>query len=280
MAVLFTAAARIKGDLYMEISKNSPIGIIDSGVGGLTVVKELQKILPNEDIIYTGDSKNCPYGNRASENIVELTKKMLNFLKSKNVKVVAVACNTISSLLEEYKNDYDFEIIGIISSAADYVVQKGIKSVGVLATSFTIKTQCYNKMIQSQDKAIEVIGQGSPILAALVDSGNFNQKEINTEICTQIDKILAVKNVENIILGCTHYPILEKNFKECYPNINFINPALEQANAVYNYINKLDILNENGGSFNIITSATPENYENISNMLNLKKPESISVAEF
>ncbi|MEG2916255.1 MAG: aspartate/glutamate racemase family protein, partial [Oscillospiraceae bacterium] len=166
------------------ISSQAPIGIIDSGIGGFTVVSEIQKLLPNESIIYIGDNRNCPYGNRDEKDIAKLTKKMLDFLETKNIKAVAIACNTISSALNECKNDYNFKIESIIYPTVKYIQMQNIKEVGILATEFTVKTGYYLKLLNKISKDIKVYSQSSPILATLIDNGDFSSSEIDKEIKT------------------------------------------------------------------------------------------------
>lgn len=257
---------------------SGPIGVMDTGVGGLTVVRELQKILPGEDIIYFGDSANCPYGNKTSDQIITLSSAMLRFLGENGVKVTAIACNTISTLVDQLVPHFNFKIIGIVSPAADYIARSGIKQVGLIATEFTVSTKNYDKLIHQHDPSIEVVGKGSPLLAALVDRGDFNEQEINAEITTQIDNILSRRKVDHVILGCTHYPIIEENFKRCYPQITFVNPALEQANAVRNYLTAQDALNDKAhGSFTICTSGDPQVYVNVAKRLGLVAPTELKV---
>ncbi|HWP52122.1 MAG TPA: glutamate racemase [Clostridia bacterium] len=259
---------------------NGPIGVMDSGIGGLTVVRELQKILPGEDIIYFGDSANCPYGNKTSEQIAELSCAMLRFLGQNGVKVAAIACNTISTLVEQLIPHFEYKIIGIVSPAADYIARSGIKQVGLIATEFTVSTKNYDKLIHQHDPSIEVVGKGSPLLAALVDRGDFNEQDIDTEITTQIDNILARRKVDHVILGCTHYPIVEDNFKHCYPKIAFVNPALEQANAVRDYLSEQDALSTKPrGSFTICTSGDPQVYVNVAKRLGLFEPSTLKVVK-
>jgi len=259
---------------------NGPIGVMDSGIGGLTVVRELQRILPGEDIIYFGDSANCPYGNKTSDQIADLSRAMLRFLGENGVKVTAIACNTISTLIDRLTPHFDYKIIGIVSPAADYIARSGVQQVGLIATEFTVSTQNYDKLIHQHDPAIEVVGKGSPLLAALVDRGDFNEQDINTEITTQIDNILARRKVDHVILGCTHYPIVEENFKRCYPEITFINPALEQANAVRDYLSAQDALSDQArGSFTICTSGDPQVYVNVAKRLNLFEPTALKVVK-
>ena len=260
---------------------SGPIGVMDSGIGGLTVVRELQRILPGEDIVYFGDSANCPYGNKSREKIVELSKNMLSFLGENGVKVTAIACNTISTLVDSLSPCFDYKIIGIVSPVADYIARSGIKQVGLIATEFTVSTKNYDELIHRHDPSVEVIGKGSPLLAALVDRGDFNDDEINTEIRTQIDNILSRGKVENVILGCTHYPIVTDNFKHCYPGLTFINPALEQANAVREYLASQDnsFSEKQRGSFTVCTSGDPQVYVNVAKRLGLFEPDQLKVVK-
>jgi glutamate racemase len=190
------------------LNAGNPIGVMDSGIGGLTVVRELQRILPGEDIIYFGDSANCPYGNKTSDQIFELSSHMLQFLGDNGVKCTAIACNTISTMADRLRPCFDYKIVSIVEEAAKYVLREHLKSVGLIATEFTVASGKYAELIHEGDPECKVVGKGSPLLAALVDRGDFNQHDINTEIRTQVDNILAREKVENLILGCTHYPFL------------------------------------------------------------------------
>lgn len=268
----------MKGRLTNMAMNNRPIGVMDSGIGGLTVVRELQRLLPGEDIIYFGDSANCPYGNKSKEQIVQLSKNMLQFLGDNGAKVTAIACNTISTLVEQLAPCFSYEILGIVSPAADAIVRDGLTEVGLIATEFTAKSGNYEKLIHAQNPSVEVVAQGSPLLAGLVDRGDFNQAEIDAEITTQIDKILARRKVNHVILGCTHYPIVEENFARCYPGITFINPALEQALAVKQFLAAEDAFSpKERGTFTICTSGDPQVYINVAKRLGLFAPDEAKV---
>ena len=249
------------------LNAGNPIGVMDSGIGGLTVVRELQRILPGEDIIYFGDSANCPYGNKTSDQIFELSSHMLQF-----------ACNTISTMADRLRPCFDYKIVSIVEEAAKYVLREHLKSVGLIATEFTVASGKYAELIHEGDPECKVVGKGSPLLAALVDRGDFNQHDINTEIRTQVDNILAREKVENLILGCTHYPIVEENFHECYPEMHLINPALEQANAVKAYLTEQNALNpQKKGKFVICTSGDPQVYVNVGKRLGLFEASELKV---
>ena len=200
------------------LDKSNPIGVMDSGIGGLTVVRELQRILPGEDIIYFGDSANCPYGNKTADQIFELSCHMLQFLGSNGVKCTAVACNTISTMAERLRPCFDFRIISIVEEAAKYVIRAKLSSVGLIGTEFTVASGKYAELIHQGNPDCHVVGKGSPLLAALVDRGDFNQHDINLEITTQVDNILSREKVNDLILGCTHYPLVKEYFRRYLPS--------------------------------------------------------------
>ncbi|MBQ5799870.1 MAG: glutamate racemase [Oscillospiraceae bacterium] len=260
------------------LNAKNPIGVMDSGIGGLTVVKELQRILPGEDIIYFGDSANCPYGNKTSDQIFELSCNMLKFLGDNGVKCTAIACNTISTMSNRLRPCFDYRIVSIVEEAAKYVIREKLSSVGLIATEFTVASGKYAELVHEGNPECKVVGKGSPLLAALVDRGDFNQHDINLEITTQVDNILAREKVEHLILGCTHYPIVEDNFRQCYPGMKLINPALEQANAVKEYLTEQNAVNpQKKGTFTICTSGDPQVYVNVGKRLGLFEASELKV---
>ena len=259
---------------------NRPIGVLDTGVGGLTVVRELQKLLPGEDIIFFGDSANCPYGNRSTEEIIELSRRMFDFLGEHQVKATAIACNTISTLREQLQPMVNHHIISIVQGAADYIVREKIKRVGLIATEFTVRSGCYEKLIHEKDSDCLVVGKGSPMLAHLVDRGDFDQEAIDGEIKREVDDILSRVPVKHLVLGCTHYPIVADNFHRLYPDLTLIDPAREQAAAMKRFLEENNAINpERQGSFVIYTSGEPQNFVKVSQMLSLTKPTEIKAVQ-
>lgn len=254
-----------------------PIGVLDSGVGGLTVVRELQKLLPQESILYFGDNANVPYGNKSEEEIAKLTKVMIDYLIKKDVKLIAVACNTISTIVDKYFSDYDIPIISIIAPTADYVVKNKLEEVGVIATSFTVQTGAYDKLIHNQDNSIEVVSEGSPDLASLVDSADFTDDEVRKIVSLHMENILSKKDLKDIILGCTHYPIVVDKFQEFGPGVNFINPAYEQVIYINQLLEKTQGKSDlSSSSFEIFTTGKKDAYLKMIDLLSLDKPASIT----
>ena len=257
-----------------------PIGVIDSGVGGLTVVRQLQRLLPGEDIVYYGDSANVPYGNRSEDEIFSLTMKMLRFLETQQVKCVAIACNTISTLADCLRPECPFPIISIVETGADYVVREKLPRVGLIATEFTVKKGAYDARIHAQAPDCEVVSKGSPNLAALIDKGDFNQSAINEEITENVDVILAKAPVTDLLLACTHFPIVADNFRACFPQLRLIDPAEQQADAMKNLLVYRKLSNpQTRGKLTIHTSGDPEVYAAVAKRLNLFEPDDCKVTE-
>lgn len=211
------------------------IGVMDSGVGGLTVVKELQKMLPDEEFVYYGDSANCPYGNKTKEEVIQLAERTIQFLSDKKVDIVCIACNTISTVIDDLQKNRTLPLLSIIRPVARYVaLESTLTQVGVIATVDTIASKAYPTEINQLNPTIAVFGQGSTTLAALIEQGNFTSDQISIEVKNEVTRLEQQQPVADIILGCTHYPIVENVFQSLYPKLHFINPAYYQALAVKN----------------------------------------------
>ncbi|MGL5973048.1 MAG: glutamate racemase [Oscillospiraceae bacterium] len=254
-------------------NKNKKIGVLDSGVGGLTLVKEMEKILPNEDIIYLGDNKNCPYGNKSTDYIVSLVHKMIDFFEHNDVKLIAVACNTISVLDTFFKDKYNIPIIGTIRSTVNYILKEDIKKVGILGTDVTIKTNYYKKLLQDKNKKITIVNEANINLATFLDAGQFDSDNIKDNIQTHMSNLLKENSLKNVVLACTHYPIIYDLFKSLYKDINFINPVLYQAFEIKDYLTKNELINdsEKNGSIKIYTTGDGGNYSKVISRLSIKK---------
>lgn len=252
-----------------------PIGVLDSGVGGLTVVRQLQKLLPAEDIIYFGDSANVPYGNRSEDEIFELTMKMIRFLAERDVKCIAIACNTISTIVKRLRAEDPCPLVSIVEAGANYVIKQDLPRVGLIATEFTVRKGAYDARIHSHKPQCEVVSKGSPNLAALIDKGDFDDAAINAEIRENVDAILAKAPVEYLMLSCTHFPIVADNFRALYPQLKLIDPAEQQAISVKLLLNEYGWHNDQEqGTLRIYTTGDPAVYETVARRLSLRGPES------
>ena len=267
--------------------RNLAIGVIDSGVGGLTSVATIKKILPKENIIYCGDNGNAPYGNRSGQEIVQLTSRIFDFLQKKEVKVVAVACNTISSTLNSdefnhYEKNFGFEAISVIAPVVEDVLKKNYEQVGVVATAFTIKTGRYQQLIQNRNKNIQVYGEPSRKLAELIEQGDLQGSAIKDEVQSLVRNLLtAHPHLKEIILGCTHYPIVQSQFEAAAPGVQFINPALDQALAVQKYLEDNHLITDcNQGEMQIYTSGEEPIYHTVLDELGLSKDLPVHLKTF
>ncbi|MGM0396397.1 MAG: glutamate racemase [Bacillota bacterium] len=259
---------------------DKPIGVLDSGVGGLTVVKSIQKILPHEDIIYFGDSKNIPYGNRDEDDIYNLTMAMLKYFEKRNVKMVAIACNTISTIADRFKDKFDFPIVDIITPTVDHIENMGINKMVIMGTDFTIRTKAYEKLLRERRKDYEISSEKSPKLAELVDRGDYKSREIYDTISGHLQSIGEMGNFYNIVLACTHYPIVEDIFLELDPTLNYINPGFQQAKAIRMILHKEGSLRKEGkGSLQILTSGDPHIYRMVVDKLEIGEVEEIETIE-
>jgi len=188
-----------------------PIAVFDSGVGGLTIVRELLNILPQESVIYLGDTARVPYGTKSKETVLRFTEEAISFFQDRGVKMLLIACNTSSSLaLPELKRDYDFKILGVIESGVEEAVKVSrVKRVGVIGTEATISSAVYERELKELDPNIEVFSQPCPLFVPLVEEGWIDEPE-SYKIAAKYLKILKDKKIDTLILGCTHYPFMKR----------------------------------------------------------------------
>lgn len=258
---------------------DNPIGVLDSGVGGLTVVRELRRLLPGENIVYFGDSANCPYGNSTREQLTAIAGNMLGFLQRHAVKMVVLACNTISSMVEEVQPFYPFPILSIVTPVSRAVARSG-GDVGVIATEFTIHSRAYERAVQAENPRVRVFGQANRNLARLVERGNFTDPDIGREVHEHVGALLAAHPVGRIILGCTHYPIVLDLFRHAAPQVDFIDPATEQVREAKRILGQSGLLAERSrGALSIYTSGKGESFETMLDYLSIGGPATVCEVE-
>lgn len=201
---------------------NQPIGILDSGIGGMTVLKQALDKLPNEDFIFICDQKNLPYGSKTKDEIINFTRKMVNFLISKNAKIIVFACNTATAeALDTIQSEVSIPLIGVIKSGSTAAVELGKKRIGLIATQATIKSKRYEEEIKALDNNIEVISRATPDFVPMIESGVIDKNVIAKNL-----KYFDDKNIDGLILGCTHYPIIEKEINAYFDdNVKIIDPS-------------------------------------------------------
>jgi glutamate racemase len=222
--------------------KSLPIGVMDSGVGGLTVVREITKLLPGEDVIYFGDSKRMPYGNRSEEEIVFLANKIIEFLEGKKVKAILLACNTVSSQIE--KLAHNVPVFGIIEAGCMAAVESSdAKSIGLIATVATVKSGVYDRTLKQIDRRRSFVSNDSRKLPQVINDQLKHKYLLNKHIHECIDPILEKGDIKELIMGCSHFPIIENEIAELYPGLKLINPANKQVQMLKDYLESNDLLN-------------------------------------
>src|SRR5277367_4443794 len=221
-----------------------PIGVFDSGLGGLTVVKELIHHLPNERIVYFGDTARVPYGTKSAKTIIRYSREIVQALLKHKVKMVVVACNTASSLaLDVLQREFDLPIIGVIEPGARKAAEvTRNKKVGIIATSSTVKSGKYAKKIVQLDKHIVVISQSCPLFVPLVEEGWF-EHAVTYQVARQYLEDMKKKKIDTLILGCTHYPLLKGVLHNVMgPKVQLVDSAREVAIQVKELLAKRGLL--------------------------------------
>jgi glutamate racemase len=221
---------------------NRPIGIFDSGVGGLSVCKAIKDTLPSEDIIYFGDTNRFPYGTKAIETVIRYSREITAYLISRNVKMVVVACNTASATaLGVLKNENDIPIIGVIEAGARAACKKTSgRKIGIIASRATVASESYIKAINSILPEIKIIQQHASIFVSLVEEGWINDEITRLTVKKYIND-MHINGVRTLILGCTHFPLLKKAINDVYPDISLIDTGEEIALEVKKILKEKDI---------------------------------------
>lgn len=218
-------------ELYMD---NRPIGVFDSGVGGLTVVKQLISQLPNENIIYFGDTARVPYGTKSNTTVVKYSFQNIKFLLTHNIKAIVVACNTASAVaLDVVKKEFDLPILGVVEPGSEAAAKNTKnKRIGIIGTQATISSGAYERAIKKLDEKVVTFGTACSLLVPLVEEG-WLDNEIAYKIVVEYLKIFENKNIDTLILGCTHYPLLIDTIGSVMgKEVELINPAFETAKAI------------------------------------------------
>ncbi len=182
------------------ITKESPIGVIDSGIGGFSVARKVQKLMPHENLLYLGDGANTPYGNHSAEEILTMTRYMLRFMEEHSVKALLVACNTISCLIDQYRDEMSCPVLSVVQAGADAVAQLPAQKVGVISTCFTASTHCYPDLIGKVAPDKQVISHGCPNLANLVERNVGNpagQAAIDDDLRENLEQLVNEEKVED-----------------------------------------------------------------------------------
>lgn len=273
----------------IDMKKTAPIGVFDSGVGGLTVAREIMRNLPKEDIVYFGDTARVPYGSKSKDNIIRYSRQIINFLQTKGVKAIVIACNTASALaLDTVKDEFDIPIIGVVEPGAKAALQvTENKKIGVIGTEATVKSSMYEKIIQGIDSGVSVIAKACPLFVPLVEEG-FKKHQVTDEIIDYYLADLRASDIDALILGCTHYPLLRSKIREYVgENITLVNPAYETAMDLKRILQEMDMENPDiegdHGSYSFYVSDAADKFKQFANSIlpyDIETTKQINIEEY
>lgn len=238
-----------------------PIGVFDSGVGGLTVVNKLRMLLPHENIIYVGDTKRNPYGSRTPSEIISYTRDILHYMTAQGVKLVAIGCNTVTAVAYDMvRSEVTYPLIGMSRGIATAREITTTKKIAVFATELTIANHSHKKIAAAIDPEIEIVEQACPALANLIERGVLSGNEILEPLKAYTAPVIT-SGADTAIFGCTHFPFIQPLFEElCGDSIAFVDPAHEMALQTLDVLKKDNLLNDDteNGYLKLCFTAEPE----------------------
>ena len=251
----------------MEKNRERPIGIFDSGVGGLTVVKQILKELPGENIVYFGDTARVPYGTKSKDTITHFAMQDVRFLLSFNVKLIVVACNSVSSnSIDILKDRFTLPIIGVIDTGAEGACRHTKnKNIGIIGTDATIESNAYQKKIEEICSTEKLFARSCPLFVPLAEEG-FTEGKIPEMIAEKYLNGIKDKHVDTLILGCTHYPLLSNVIQKVMGNeVTLVDPGMEVAKRVKRYLIENEIYNDStySGDSKFYLSDIPRHFEKV-----------------
>ena len=230
------------------MDRNAPIGIFDSGVGGLTVAREIIRQIPEERIVYFGDTARLPYGSKSRDTIIRYSRQIIRFLQTMNVKAIVIACNTASAYaLETVRAEADIPVIGVINAGARTAVHAtGNKRIGVIGTEGTIGSGIYTEVMKKMKPDIEVFGKSCPLFVPLVEEGLLHDS-VTDEIASRYLSMLKGKYIDTLVLGCTHYPLLREVIgREMGPGVALIDVGAACADHAAKVLGEKGMLADRG----------------------------------
>ena len=249
-----------------------PIGVFDSGLGGLTTVRELCRLLPGEDIIYFGDTGRVPYGSRSRETIVRYARQDVAFLRTFDLKLIVIACGTVSTTaLEVLAQENPIPVLGVVAPAAAAAARATQNDrVGLIGTQASIRSGAYEALIHREDPAAQVFSQPCPLFVPLVENGRFKPGDVVIEtVAAEYLAPLKAAGVDTLVLGCTHYPLLEGVISaQMGPEVTLVNAGAEGARAAAARLAELDALSgrDGGGTCRYFVSDRQEDFSRLASI--------------
>ncbi len=271
-----------------EVNKSAPVGVFDSGVGGLTVAREIMRHLPNENIVYFGDTARVPYGSKSRDNIIRFSRQIIRFLETKEVKAIVIACNTASALaLDVVREEIDIPIIGVVEPGARAALEiTQTNKIGVIGTEATIRSAMYEKIIQGLKPEASVVGKACPLFVPLVEEG-FAKHDVTKEIIDYYLSPLMKTDIDSLILGCTHYPLLRSRIREYVGDkITLVNPAYETAMDLKSLLESKDMVNadeQEHGTYSFYVSDAADKFKQFANSIlpyDIETTKQINIEEY
>lgn len=271
------------------MDRNSPIGVFDSGIGGLTVAREIMRQMPKERMVYFGDTARVPYGNKSQETVIRFSKQIIRFLRTQDVKAIVIACNTATACaLETVEKNLDIPIIGVVHAGAKAAVdatQNG--KIGIIGTEATIRSGIYTEIMYEMNPAIEVTGKPCPLFVPLVEEGLLHDS-VTDEIASRYLTSLKGKYIDTLVMGCTHYPLLQSTLKRVMgDDVSLINPAYETALELKALLEKKELTcfpeNRKGEQYQFFVSDMAEKFTDFATSIlphDVKETRKINIEEY
>jgi glutamate racemase len=246
---------------------SAPIGIFDSGLGGLTVLKEVLRELPQESVVYFGDTARVPYGTKSKETITRFSRENTNFLLEFQIKLLIVACHTASSLaLETLQSEFSLPIVGMVDPGARKAVEVSRSGrIGIIGTRSSIQSRAYEAAIRRLKPQAQVFGQACPLFVSFIEEG-WTEGEVVQKVAAHYLNPLVNQKIDTLILGCTHYPILEERIREVMPKeVTLVNPAQEAALSARAKLKELNLLavDDRAASVRYFVSDEPASFKSL-----------------
>lgn len=259
---------------WKRTDRNAPIGVFDSGVGGLTVVREIMRQIPNEKIIFFGDTARLPYGSKSRETVTRFSRQIVRFLSTFEVKTIVVACNTASACaLDVLEQESDIPVIGVVkpgAKAANEVTRNG--RIGVIGTEATIGSKIYNQYITELNQDVTIYGKACPLFVPLVEEGLWVDP-VTDEIARRYLEELIDLDIDTLILGCTHYPLIRSTLGRIMgEKVTLVNPAYETARELKQLLEEKGLLGDHApvlgeNQYQFYVSDMAEKFKNFANSI-------------
>ncbi|PXV90258.1 glutamate racemase [Lachnotalea glycerini] len=264
----------IVNELEESMIKEAPIGVFDSGVGGLTVAREIMSQMPNERIVYFGDTARVPYGSKSQNTIIRYARQIIRFLKTKQVKAIVIACNTASAYaLDTVEAELDIPIIGVVKPGAKVAAETTRNGkIGVIGTEGTINSGMYSEFLYLRNSELTVVGKACPLFVPLVEE-NWIKDSVTVEVAKRYLSELKESEIDTLILGCTHYPLIRSTVRQVIGDgVTLVNPAYETALELKELLEKKKLINtkpqkNDGSGYEFYVSDAADKFKQFANSI-------------